>query len=101
MLDKATRKELAQIGNGISAARKALDKYEAQYAELRLKAIRTVTMTKVGDTVTLESSNRVIKAKKPARYNDRWNLTENGKRIATEYFGSIHDIRFNIAMGQI
>ena len=101
MLDRATRKELATIAKGIQAARDQLDKYEAQYAELRLKAIRSVEMTKVGATVTLESGNRVIKAKKPARYNDRWNLTENGKSIAKEYWGSIHDIRFNIAMGQL
>ena len=101
MLDRATRKELVTIANGINAARRALDKYEDQYNTLRLKAIRTVEMTKVGATVTLESGNRVIKAKKPARYNDRWNLTENGKSIAKEYFGSIHDIRFKIAMGQL
>jgi cystathionine beta-lyase family protein involved in aluminum resistance len=101
MLDKHTRKELAQIAKGIDSARKALATYEAQYAALRLKAIRTVEMTKVGETITLEAGNRVIKAKKYARYNDRWSLTEHGKSIAKEYFGSIHDIRFNIAMGQI
>jgi hypothetical protein len=43
----------------------------------------------------------VIKAKKPARFNDRYNLTENGRRIATEVFGGIHDIRFAIALGEI
>ena len=101
MLDKTTRKELAQIAKGIDSARKALATYEAQYAALRLKAIRTVEMTKVGETITLESGNRVIKARKPRNYNDRWNLTENGKSIGKEVFGGIHDIRFNIVMGQI
>ena len=101
MLDKATKKELATMAKNITVARDELSKYEARYAELRVKALRSVTTTKVGETITLEAGNRVIKAKKPARYNDRWNLTENGKRIATEVFGSIHDIRFDIAMGKI
>lgn len=101
MLDKTIRKELATMSKNIQAAKKELSIYEARYDELRLKAIRSVISTKVGETITLEAGNRVIKAKKPARYNDRWNLTENGKSIGKEVFGSIHDIRFNIAMGQL
>lgn len=100
-MDKATRKAITETAKALAGSKKLVAQLEADFAELRLKAIRTVTMTKVGDTVTLESGNRIIKAKKPARYNDRWNLTENGKRIATEYFGGIHDIRFELAMGNI
>ena len=101
MIDKTTRKELAALSKNIAAVERELGRLDTAYNDLRLKVIRTVTMTKVGETVTLESGNRVIKAKKPARYNDRWNLTENGKSLAKEVFGGIHEIRFAIAMGQL
>ena len=100
-MDKATIKAINTLSKNIGATANLLTTLKNEYDELRLKALRTVESTKVGDTITLEAGNRVIKAKKPARYNDRWNLTENGKRIATEYFGGIHDIRFDIAMGKI
>jgi hypothetical protein len=76
-------------------------KLEAQFTEVRLNELQKVTVTKSGETITLAFGDRVIKAKKPSRYNDRYNLTENGKILAKEVFGSIHDIRFAIAVGQI
>lgn len=74
---------------------------EAKFAEARLAELSKVEMSKNGETITLTFGSRVIKAKKPTRFKDRYNLTENGKRIATEVFGSIHDIRFAIALGKI
>ena len=99
MLDKTTRKELVAMVKNITVARAELDKYEARYDELRLKALRTVTTTKVGETITLESGNRIIKAKKN-RFG-RYKVTEGKKTLDAEYFGGIHDLRFAVAMGQI
>ena len=100
-MDKATRKYINDTAKCLASSKKLVAKLEAEFAELRLKALRTVEMTKEGNTITLTSGKRVIKAKKPARYNDRYDIQENGKMIAKEYFGNIHDIRFAIAMGQI
>jgi hypothetical protein len=85
----------------LQKARARVAKLEADFAEQRLEALKTVTMTKTGATITLVNGSSVFKAKKPARFNDRWNITKDGKRIATEVFGGIHDIRFAIALGQI
>jgi hypothetical protein len=85
----------------IARASAELVQLETEYAERRLAALKSVAMSKMGATVTLSSGTAVFKAKKPARYNDRWNITKEGKRIATEMFGSIHDVRFAIAQGQI
>ena len=101
MLDKTTRKELTTLAKNIAAGKKILDQLETDFHDLRLKAVRTVEATQVGKTVTLTSGNRIIKAKKPTGYNDRWNLTENGKSLGKEVFGNIHDIRFAIAMGKL
>ncbi|MFM8760099.1 MAG: hypothetical protein ACKOD7_00910 [Polynucleobacter victoriensis] len=101
MLDKTTRKELTTLAKNIAAGKKILDKLETDFHNLRLKAVRTVEATQVGKTVTLTSGNRIIKAKKPAGYNDRYDIMENGKLIAKEYFGNIHDIRYAIAMGKL
>ena len=99
MLDKATKKELVTLAKNITVARDELSKYEARYDELRLKALRSVTSTKIGETITLESGNRVIKAKKNS--HGRYKVTEGKKTLDAEYFGGIHDLRFAVAMGRI
>ena len=99
MLDKITRKELVTMVKNIQAAQKELGAYEARYAELRLKALRTVTTTKVGETITLESGNRILKAKKNT--HGRYKVTEGKKTLDSEYFGGIHNLRFAVAMGEI
>ena len=93
--------KVTTIQTQLQNARARVAALEAKFAEARLAELRKVEMTKNGETITLTFGPRVIKAKKPARFNDRYNLTENGKRIATEVFGGIHDIRFAIAQGQI
>ena len=85
----------------LDKARKQVAALEDQIAQIQLEALRQVEMVKNDASVTLLFKGRNINAKKPGRFNDRYNLTENGKRIATEVFGSIHDIRFLIASGQI
>ena len=100
MLDKATKKELVTMAKNITVARDELSKYEARYAELRVKALRSVTTTKVGETITLEAGNRILKAKKNA--HGRYKVTEGRKTLVNEYMGGgIHDLRFAVAMGRI
>ena len=94
-------KQLKSLAVQISNAKQHLDSLESQYAAFRLDALREVEMVKNDASITLLFKGRRINAKKPARFNDRYNLTENGKSIGKEVFGGIHDIRFAVAMGQI
>ena len=89
------------IQTQLKDARALVADLEDKFAKARLTELRKVKTAKTGETITLTFGDRVIKAKKPARFDDRYNLTENGKRIATEVFGGIHDIRFAIATGRI
>ena len=100
MVDNATRKELAAMALNINNAEAQLIKMKADYAELRLKALRTVETTKVGDTITLDAGNRILKAKKNS--HGRFKVTEGRKTLVSEYMGGgIHDLRFDIALGNI
>lgn len=83
----------------LDAAKKEVAKLEAQMAEARLTMIRSVPMTTVGATITLEAGNRIVKAKK--NVHGRYKVTEGKKTLHSNYFGSIHDIRFDLAMGTI
>lgn len=83
-----------------SALKSKLDLLDGEMAEIRLELLRKVTMKKNDKSTILFYGNRTIKA----IYNSRrgaYNLEENGKRIVTEARASIHDLRFNIAMGNI
>lgn len=85
----------------LQKARERVAKLEAAYAEQRLNALKQVEMSKNGAIITLVNGTSVFKCKNPARFRDRWNITKAGKSIGTEVFGSIHDIRFAIAIGEI
>jgi hypothetical protein len=91
--------KMVRLATKIERLREQLAGCEAEFQRLRLEQLRRVEISKNGETVTLKFGSRVVKAKRHARYSDRWNLTENGQKIATEVFGSIHDIRFAIAGG--
>jgi len=99
-MDKATIKAINTLSKNIGATANLLTTLKDEYAELRLKALRTVETTKVGETITLESGNRIIKAKKNSY--GRFKVTEGKKTLVNEYMGGgIHDLRFDIAMGNI
>jgi hypothetical protein len=72
-------------------------KLNAEYDEHRLATLRKVEMTKVGETVTLKFGDRVLKAKKNARYG-RYKVTDGKTTVVAEYFGGIHDLRFAMAL---
>lgn len=101
MIKATERTKILKTLKTISDAKRQLKAAEDAYNSLRLAALRTVTTSKKGDTVTLTAGNTVYKAKKPPRYTDRWNVTKDGKKVATEFLGGIHDVRFAIAMGMI
>lgn len=100
-MTKTQIQKLLKLEIQIDRTRRQLASLEQEMAEGRLEALRQVEMVRNDSSITLLFNGRRINAKKPSRFNDRFNLTENGKRIATEMFGSIHDIRFAIATGQI
>ena len=91
-MDKATIKAINTLSKNIGATANLLTTLKDEYAELRLKALRTVETTKVGETITLESGNSY----------GRFKVTEGKKTLVNEYMGGgIHDLRFDIAMGNI
>jgi hypothetical protein len=92
--------KIAKVVEQLTKAQERVAKLETEYAELRLKALKQVEMTKTGDTITLTFGGRVLKAKKNPRYN-RYNVFEGSKRIVTEYMSGIHDLRFDIALGRV
>ena len=92
--------KVTRVQEQLIRARDRVAKLEAEFAELRLKELQKVTVTKNGETVTLTYGDRVLKAKKHARYN-RWNVFEGGRKIVSEYMFGIHDLRFAIAQGAI
>lgn len=93
--------KIAAIETQLQKARARVSELEAQFAAARLTELRKVTVSKKRGTITLTFGARVIQAKRHARFSHRWNLFENGKRIATEVMAGIHDIRFAIAIGHI
>lgn len=89
--------KITALAQQIEETRSELAQLEAQYAELRLEALRQVEMTRVGATTTLVFDNRVIKVKR-----NRWGrlkITEGQQTLNTDYIGGIHDLRFALAVG--
>ena len=84
----------------IAMARRNLETMEAELAEMRLEALRSVEMIKGENTVTLLHGNDVYKCVFNPRYR-RYSIKKNGVMIDKESLWGIHDIRFQIAMGTI
>jgi hypothetical protein len=92
-------KQLKSLALQISNARHHLELLEGQYEAFRLEALRKVEVVKNAASFTLVFKGRRINARKNV-YN-RFVVREGGKTLVKEYFGSIHDLRFNIAQGVI
>ena len=100
-MTKITTKNIINAkANAIAKARKDLEKMEAEYAEMRLEALRTVEMIKGENTVTLLHGKDVYKCVFNPRYR-RYSIKKNGAMIDKESLWGINDIRFQIAMGTI
>jgi len=80
-------------------ARADLADLEAKYADARLKQLKMVEMVKNDASTTLVFKGRTINARKNT--HNRYVVKESGKTLINEYFGSIHDLRFDIAQGMI
>lgn len=91
--------KMEQVLDRINLFQKALAEAQAEYAELRLEELKKVTVTRNDASTTLAFNGRVINAKKN-RYG-RYRVTEQKKTLVSEYFGSIHDLRFDVAQGRI
>ena len=98
--NEMTATKYAKKSAQYSALKAKLDQMDAELAEIRLELLRKVTMKKNDKSTILNYGNRSIKAIYNSRRN-AYNLEENGKRIFTEARASIHDLRFEIAMGNI
>lgn len=88
-----------QIQQRIDSLEKDLALARAEQGALRLETMRQVEMVRNDASTTLLFKGRVINAKKN-RYG-RYKVTESKKTLVDEYFGSIHDLRVDVACGLI
>jgi len=88
-----------QIQQRIDSLEKDLALARAEQGTLRLETMRQVEMVRNDASTTLLFKGRVINAKKN-RYG-RYKVTESKKTLFSEYFGSIHDLRVDVARGLI
>lgn len=92
--------DLVKLSIQIDKARKHLADLEQEMADRRLEALRQVEVIKNDQSITLVFNGRKINARKNPR-RGRYKVTEGRKTLVSEYFGGIHDLRFEIATGQI
>lgn len=92
-------KQLKSLAVQISNAKHHLDILESQYAAFRLEALREVEMQKNDASITLVFKGRKLNARK--NVHNRFVVKESGKTLVSEYPGSIHDLRFDLAVGAV
>jgi hypothetical protein len=83
----------------ISKARARLEDLESQASSLRLETLKQVKMVRNDQSITLLFKDRSINARK-----NRWGrftVKEGRKILDSEYFGNIHDLRFDLAVGNV
>ena len=83
----------------ISKARAHLGDLEAQASALRLETLQQVKMVRNDQSITLLFKNRRINARK--NLWGRFVVKEGRKILDSEYFGNIHDLRFDLAVGNV
>ena len=88
-----------QIEQRIDSLEMALARARAERDALRLETMRQVEMVRNAASTTLLFKGRVINAKKNAY--GRYKVTESKKTLVNEYFGNIHDLRVDVACGNI
>ena len=98
-MNKTAIKKIDALSKKIGATSAQLSALKAEYDQLRLEALRTVAYTIVGEAIILEAGARVVKIKKNS--HGRYKVTEGKKVLISEYFGGLHDLRFELAMGNI
>ena len=98
-MNKTAIKKIDTLIKKIGATSAQLSALKAEYDQLRLEALRTVAYTIVGEAIILESGARIIKIKK--NRHGRYKVTEGKTTLIPEYLGGLHDLRFEVAMGNI
>jgi hypothetical protein len=83
----------------LDKARKQVAALEEQIAQIRLEALRQVEMVKNDSSITLLFKGRRINARKNT--HNRYVVKEGKTTLKNEYYGGIHDLRFDIARGVI
>lgn len=91
--------KLEKLHNRINSLRNDLESAKAEYDAMRLAMLKKVDMVHNDSSVTLLFKGRVLNAKKN-RYG-RFKVTESKATLINEYFGGIHDLRFDVARGLI
>ena len=91
--------KIVKLGIQIDKTRKQLADLESEMAELKLETLREVDMVKNNSSITLTFKGRKINARKNT--HNRYVIKEGGKTLATDYPSGIHDLRFDLAMGNI
>jgi predicted RNase H-like nuclease (RuvC/YqgF family) len=91
--------KIEQVQIKLQNAKQQVEQLEKEFTELRLEALRQVKVSKKGQTTTLTFGDRVIKAKRNSHY--RLKVVEGNRTLDSDYMGSIHDLRFEIAMRAI
>lgn len=99
-MNKTQMQAAVKLEIQIDKTRKQLADLEQQLADMRLNALRQVEVIKNDSSITLVFNGRRINAKKNPR-RGRWVVKEGKTTLVNEYFGGIHDLRFDIARGAI
>jgi hypothetical protein len=93
------KNDLTKLAQKIEQLSEDLQSAKAEYDEIRLTELRKVSMKKNDSSITLLFNGRTINAKK-----NRWGrfaVKEGKTTLVKEYFGNIHDLRFDIAQGAV
>ena len=92
-------KRIDELAKKIKSLRKDIADMEREIAELRLSELKKVMMKRNNSSVSLLFNGRTVNASRN-RYG-RLAVKEGGRVLASDYFGTIHDLRFDIAQSQI
>lgn len=91
--------KIDKLASKINSLQAQLRSAEAEYQEIRLAELQRVTVKRNAESTTLLFNGRTINARKN-RYGYLI-VTERGRKLVDEYWGSIHDLRFDIALGAV
>ena len=92
-------KLILSVKQKMNAVRYEADMLEDRYNALRTLILQRVQVVKVGETITLQSGERKIKAKKNS--HGRYKVTEGNRILNSDYMHGIAELRFEIAMRAI
>ena len=92
-------KRMDELARKINTLRKDIVDMEREIAELRLSELKKVAMKRNDSSVSLLFNGRTVNASRN-RYG-RLTVKAEGRVLVSDYFGNIHDLRFDIAQSQI